>query len=323
MNVSHSVQNHILLSTEIRWHTERTSSVFVLAFDFYPITFFFTLPRPPISLTASFFLFCHLLSHLPTSLHGSIFALFSLSAWSSPKEPQSTMLPVFRSSCLQLPPSPFPVLLFLSHLQSFSRGSVAGLIAKVTVPPVPQRGSAILSSLKCSPKLHDPHVLLRLLPRRWGKTNSTLLMKLSVCQTTTPFPTPHCHMNNGKPHKHPHEAPAHKDTRTHKTWAHAQTNAHILAFIRTRYRGDIKRATGKFVTFFSFQLTCLYKPVIKSLTHTHTHSMNPYKRQGHVVPAYFLIHTSPLCGPWRTCTATRKNKPKQVQLRNLPWRFLF
>lgn len=271
MNVSHSVQNHILLSTEIRWHTERTSSVFVLAFDFYPITFFFTLPRPPISLTASFFLFCHLLSHLPTSLHESIFALFSLSAWSSPKEPQSTMLPVFRSSCLQLPPSPFPVLLFLSHLQSLSRGSVAGLIAEVTVPPVPQRGSPILSSLKCSPKLHDPHVLLRLLPRRWGKTNSTLLMKLSVCQTTTPFPTPHCHMNNGKPHKPPHEAPAHKDTRTHNTWAHAQTNAHILAFIRTRYRGDIKRATGKFVTF-SPSNSPAYISLLSSPWHTHTHT---------------------------------------------------
>lgn len=113
----------------------------------------------------------------------------------------------------------------------------------------------------------------------------------------------------------------HQRTRTcaHTTPEHRRTLTY-LHLSRRDIVAILKELQGSLL-LFSPSNSPAYISLLSSPWHTQT--MNPYKRQGHVVPAYFLIYTSPLCGPWRTCTATRKNKPKQVQLRNLPWRFLF
>ena len=71
-----------------------------------------------------------------------------------------------------------------------------------------------------------------------AKTNTTLLMNLSACQTTL-FPTPHCHRDTVSPHKHAFEQQAHKYTSTDHTRVLIRILTHTL--IKAAYRLAVVR----------------------------------------------------------------------------------
>ncbi len=320
----------------IKTHKDRLP--FSLILSFLPPLTFFSHPPSLVALSLNPFLLhiplCqtlslsyHLLFHLPTSLHQSVVALFFLSACSLPEEPWSTKPAVFRS--FSSSPTSFPprCSLFSLTFNPSPRGSVAGLIAEVTVPGVPQWDTAILSSHKCYLKLYNPVCYCDCCPCRLRQKPTLHYRWNCLFVRQEPFfPTPHCH-TSGESHT----------SVLMQTWTRKDSSTHILAhaFVRAPCRLEVveilKELQGTLL-LFSLQFTCLYKPVIKTLAHTHTHthshtnkhkhphthSMNPSERQKatlfELIPAHFLIHTSPLTGPWRTHTHKCTNKFSQDSL---------
>lgn len=151
-------------------------------------------------------------------------------------------------------------------------------------------------------------------------------MKLSVCQTGTLSPTPHCRTNTGS---HTNML---MQTRTQAT--HTHTHTFVSAACRLEVAGILQELQGTLL-LFSLQFTCLYKPVIKTLaytqththkqaqTPTHTHSVNPSEMQK---AAVFVPHSSPLSKTYKPIYWTFTHKHtwmhKQVQPRQFSWSFV-